>query len=110
MSGFAKIGNTKRCASKRVFTSSQLDSLGTKTVEGMYLAGMCLYTSYLESFAMPAMVILGLAAVQKKGFPLRKKPANKTMLANGVYMVFFDQYRQAKGYNSIDIKGKSTDY
>jgi hypothetical protein len=59
---------------------------------------------------MPAIVILGLAAVQKKGFPLRKKPANKTMLANGVYMVFFDQYRQAKGYNSIDIKGKSTDY
>jgi hypothetical protein len=56
------------------------------------------------------MVILGLAAVQKKGFLLRKKPANKTMLANGVYMVFFDQYRQAKGYNSIDIKGKSTDY
>jgi len=24
-------------------------------------------------------------------------------------MVFFDQYLQAKGYNSIDIKGKTTD-
>jgi hypothetical protein len=55
------------------------------------------------------MVILGLAAVQKKGLPLRKKQLNKTMLANGVYMVFFDQYLQAKGYNSIDIKGKTTD-
>jgi hypothetical protein len=63
----------------------------------------------LESLANPAMVILGLAAVQKKGFPLRKKQLNKTMLANGVYMVFFDQYLQAKGYNSIDIKGKTTD-
>jgi hypothetical protein len=59
--------------------------------------------------ANPAMVILGLAAVQKKGFPLRKKQLNKTMLANGVYMVFFDQYLQAKGYNSIDIKDKTTD-
>jgi hypothetical protein len=55
------------------------------------------------------MVILGLAAVQKKGFPLRKKQLNKTMLANGVYMVFLDQYLQAKGYNSIDIKSKTTD-
>jgi hypothetical protein len=63
----------------------------------------------LESLANPAMVILGLAAVQKKGFPLRKKQLNKTMLANGVYMVFFDQYLQAKGYNSIDIKDKTTD-
>jgi hypothetical protein len=63
----------------------------------------------LESLANPAMVILGLAAVQKKGFPLRKKQLNKTMLANGVYMVFLDQYLQAKGYNSIDMKGKTTD-
>jgi hypothetical protein len=63
----------------------------------------------LESLANPAMVILGLAAVQKKGLPLRKKQLNKTMLANGVYMVFLDQYLQAKGYNSIDIKGKTTD-
>jgi hypothetical protein len=55
------------------------------------------------------MVILGLAAVQKKGFPLRKKQLNKTMLANGVYMVFLDQYLQAKGYNSIDMKGKTKD-
>jgi hypothetical protein len=63
----------------------------------------------LESLANPAMVILGLAAVQKKGLPLRKKQLNKTMLANGVYMVFFDQYLQAKGCNSIDIKDKTTD-
>ena len=55
------------------------------------------------------MVILGLAAVQKKGFPLRKKQLNKTMLANGVYIVFLDQYLQAKGYNSIDMIGKTTD-
>jgi hypothetical protein len=55
------------------------------------------------------MVILGLAAVQKNGLPLRKKQLNKTMLANGVYMVFLDQYLHAKGYNSIDIKGKTTD-